>query len=141
MFSWQGVVVARRSDRLAAKIGKAGGWADRGTWHGHAAGMRWQQAAASPPRAFLEDLRGVDARIRNTCKKLATAIAATGTSLTTLFGAGPGFADRTTSPRTTATRRSRSPPTSLNGPAAPEWAICTRPRTPLTPLRTAPSRR
>ena len=78
----------------AAKIGKAGSWADRGTWHGHAPGIPWQQAAASPRRAFLEDLRGVNARIRKACKKLATAIAATGTSLTRLFGAGPGFADR-----------------------------------------------
>jgi transposase len=38
---------------------------------------------------FLEDLRGVDARIRETRKKLAAAVAATGTSLTGLFGVGP----------------------------------------------------
>jgi len=42
--------------------------------------------------AFLEDLRGVDARIRETRKKLATAVAATGTSLTGLFGVGPVIA-------------------------------------------------
>jgi transposase len=38
---------------------------------------------------FTEDLRGTDARIRDTRKKLAIAVAATGTSLTGLFGAGP----------------------------------------------------
>jgi len=38
---------------------------------------------------FLEDLRGIDARIRETRKKLAVAVQATGTSLTGLFGVGP----------------------------------------------------
>src|SRR5437764_14892078 len=38
---------------------------------------------------FTDDLRGIDARIRDTRKKLAVAVAATGTSLTGLFGAGP----------------------------------------------------
>jgi len=38
---------------------------------------------------FTEDLRGIDARIRETRKKLAIAVRATGTSLTGLFGAGP----------------------------------------------------
>ena len=38
---------------------------------------------------FTGDLRGIDARIRDTRKKLATAVSATGTSLTRLFGAGP----------------------------------------------------
>ncbi len=38
---------------------------------------------------FLEDLRGIDARIRETRKKLATAVQAAGTSLTGLFGVGP----------------------------------------------------
>jgi transposase len=38
---------------------------------------------------FTEDLRGIDARIADTRKKLAIAAAATGTSLTGLFGAGP----------------------------------------------------
>jgi transposase len=42
--------------------------------------------------AFLEDLRGVDARIRETRKKLAFAVAAAGTSLTGLFGVGPVIA-------------------------------------------------
>ncbi|HEY7011361.1 MAG TPA: transposase [Streptosporangiaceae bacterium] len=39
--------------------------------------------------AFLEDLRGIDARIRETRKKLAVAVQATGTSLTGLYGIGP----------------------------------------------------
>jgi hypothetical protein len=38
---------------------------------------------------FLEDLRGVDTRIRETRKKLAAAVRAAGTSLTGLFGVGP----------------------------------------------------
>ncbi len=39
--------------------------------------------------AFLEDLRGIDARIRETRKELAVAVQATGTSLTGLYGVGP----------------------------------------------------
>ncbi len=39
--------------------------------------------------AFLEDLRGIDARIRETRKKLTVAVQAAGTSLTGLFGVGP----------------------------------------------------
>jgi transposase len=39
-----------------------------------------------------EDLRGIDARIRDTRKKLAIAVAAARTSLTALFGAGPVIA-------------------------------------------------
>ena len=35
---------------------------------------------------FTEDLRGIDARIRDTRKKLAIAVRAAGTSLTGLFG-------------------------------------------------------
>ena len=42
--------------------------------------------------AFLEDLRRIDAQIRETRKKLAAAVAATGTSLTGLFGVGPVIA-------------------------------------------------
>jgi transposase len=38
---------------------------------------------------FLEDLRGIDARIRETRKKLAVAVQAAGTGLTGLFGVGP----------------------------------------------------
>ena len=42
--------------------------------------------------AFIDDLRGIDARIRETRKKLAIAVQATGTSLTGLFGVGPVIA-------------------------------------------------
>jgi transposase len=38
---------------------------------------------------LTEDLRGFDTRIRGTRKKLSAAVAATGTSLTGLFGIGP----------------------------------------------------
>jgi transposase len=38
---------------------------------------------------LVEDLRGIDARIRETRKKAAAAVRATGTSLTGLFGVGP----------------------------------------------------
>ncbi len=41
---------------------------------------------------FPEDLRGIDARIRGTRKKLAAAVQAAGTSLTGLFGVGPVIA-------------------------------------------------
>jgi hypothetical protein len=51
------------------------------------AAARCQLAAA-----FTADLRGVDAAIRDTRKALATAVAAAGTSLTGLFGAGPVIA-------------------------------------------------
>jgi transposase len=42
--------------------------------------------------AFLEDLRRIDAQIRETRKKPAAAVQAAGTSLTGLFGAGPVIA-------------------------------------------------
>ena len=48
---------------------------------------RWELAAE-----FTEDLRGIDARIRQTRKTLAAAVAAAGTSLTGLFGVGPVIA-------------------------------------------------
>jgi transposase len=41
---------------------------------------------------LTEDLRGIDARIRQTRKTLAAAVQATGTSLTGLFGVGPVIA-------------------------------------------------
>ena len=41
---------------------------------------------------FIEDLRGIDTRIRETRTKLADAVAAAGTSLTGLFGVGPVIA-------------------------------------------------
>jgi len=39
--------------------------------------------------AFLADLRGIDAAVRDTRSKLTVAVAAAGTSLTALFGVGP----------------------------------------------------
>jgi transposase len=42
--------------------------------------------------AFLDDLRRIDAQIRETRKKVATAVQATGTSLIRLFGVGPVIA-------------------------------------------------
>jgi hypothetical protein len=71
--------------------------------------------------AFTEDLRGIDAAMHQTRKKLTTAVQAAGTSLTEIFGVGPVIAARSsatsakfaaspagiTSPPTTAPRRSR----------------------------------
>ncbi len=48
------------------------------------AAARWELAAE-----LTDDLRGADARIRETRKKAATAVRASGTSLTGLFGVGP----------------------------------------------------
>jgi transposase len=48
---------------------------------------RWELAAE-----LTGDLRGVDAQIRETRKKAATAVRAAGTSLTRLFGVGPVIA-------------------------------------------------
>jgi transposase len=42
--------------------------------------------------AFVDDLRGIDARLRETRNKLAAAVQAAGTSLTELFGVGPVIA-------------------------------------------------
>ena len=51
-----------------------------------------EAARAELAAAFLEDLRSVDARIRETRKTLAAAVQAAGTSLTGLFGVGPVIA-------------------------------------------------
>ena len=51
-----------------------------------------EAARAELAAAFLEDLRSVDARIRETRTKLAAAVQAAGTSLTGLFGVGPVIA-------------------------------------------------
>jgi transposase len=42
--------------------------------------------------AFLEDLRRIDAQLRDTKKRLTLAVRAAGTSLTGLFGVGPVIA-------------------------------------------------
>ncbi|HEX7162214.1 MAG TPA: IS110 family transposase [Trebonia sp.] len=54
---------------------------------GAAGAARWELAAE-----LTEDLRGIDARIRETRKKAAVAVRAAGTSLTGLFGVGPVIA-------------------------------------------------
>ena len=51
------------------------------------AAARWELAAA-----LIEDLRRTDAQLRETRSKLATAVKASGTSLTGLFGVGPVIA-------------------------------------------------
>ena len=51
-----------------------------------------EEARAELAAAFLEDLSGIDARIRETRKKLADAVQAAGTRLTGLFGVGPVIA-------------------------------------------------
>jgi transposase len=48
------------------------------------AAARWELAAA-----LVEDLRRIDGQLRETKKKLDTAVRASGTSLTGLFGVGP----------------------------------------------------
>jgi transposase len=57
-----------------------------------AGGQACPAARCELAAAFLDDLRRVDARIRDTRKKLAVAVQATGTSLTGLFGVGPVIA-------------------------------------------------
>ena len=51
------------------------------------AAARWELAAA-----LIEDLRRIDAQLGETRKKLDTAVRASGTSLTGLFGVGPVIA-------------------------------------------------
>ena len=81
-------------------------------------------ARAELAAEFLEDMRGLDARLHRTRKKLAAAVRASGTTLTEVFGVGPviastiigdiagvsRFPGRATSPRITAPPRSRCPP-------------------------------
>ena len=45
---------------------------------------------------FLDDIRRLDAKLRDTHKKLAAAVRASGTSLTGLFGVGPVIAGTVT---------------------------------------------
>jgi transposase len=51
------------------------------------AAARWELAAA-----LIEDLLRIDGQLRETRKKPGTAVRASGTSLTSLFGAGPVIA-------------------------------------------------
>jgi transposase len=106
---------------------------------------------------LTEDLRGIDARIRQTRKTLAAAVQATGTSLTGLFGVGPviaaavigdvravsRFPAGTTSPPTTAPPRSRYPPAAARSGGCPGAATdgsttpSTWPRSPRSATGTA----
>jgi transposase len=69
-----GAITAGQAGRLLASIRPAGA----------VAAARWELATG-----LTEDLRGIDARIRETRTRLAAAVAAAGTSLTALFGVGP----------------------------------------------------
>jgi transposase len=51
-----------------------------------------QEARRELAADFLDDLRRIDARLRDAKKKLAVTVAAAGTSLTGLFGVGPVIA-------------------------------------------------
>jgi transposase len=73
------------SERITA--GRAGQILASITPAGAVEAARWELAAA-----LTEDLRGVDARIRETRNKAAAAVRAAGTSLTGLFGVGPVIA-------------------------------------------------
>ena len=53
---------------------------------------RSRRPAASWPRQFLADLRRLDAQRRDTKKKLAAAVRASGTTVTEIFGVGPAVA-------------------------------------------------
>jgi transposase len=72
-----GEITAGRAGRILASITPAGA----------VEAARWELTAE-----LTEDLRAVDARIRETKKKTAAAAAAAGTSLTGLFGVGPVIA-------------------------------------------------
>jgi transposase len=72
-----GEITAARAERILAWITPAEA----------VEAARWELAAQ-----FTEDLRGIDARIRQTRNKLAATVAAAGTSLTRLFGIGPVIA-------------------------------------------------
>jgi transposase len=67
---------------------------------------------------FLEDLRGLDAQLRDTRKKLPAAVRAPGTSLTGVFGFGPASTGTVTGDVTDVTRfPSRDHFASCNGTA------------------------
>jgi transposase len=73
--------------RREISAGKAAAILERVTPPGPAAGARCELAAE-----FLAGLRRLDAQLREASKKLATAVRASGTSLTGIFGVGPVIA-------------------------------------------------
>jgi len=70
-------IIADRAARLLDSV----------TPQGAVDAARWELAAA-----LIEDLRGLDGQLRETRKKPGTAVKASGTSLTSLSGAGPVIA-------------------------------------------------
>jgi transposase len=72
-----GEITAGQAGQILASIAPAGA----------VQAARWELAAE-----LTEDLRGIDARIRQTRKNLAAAVRAAGTCLTGLFGVGPVIA-------------------------------------------------
>jgi hypothetical protein len=73
------------SKRISAA--HAAGVLEQVTPSGAVAQARWELAAD-----FLDDLRRADAQMRETRKKLAVAVQASGTTLTEIFGVGPVIA-------------------------------------------------
>jgi transposase len=115
---------------------------------------RWELAAE-----LTEDLRGADAAIRETRKKIAAAVRAAGTSLTGLFGVGPviaaaaigdvrhvsRFPSRDHFAAYNGTARSRCPPAAARSGGCPGAATessttpSTWPRSPRSATGTAPA--
>jgi transposase len=89
-------------------------------------------ARAGPAAEFLAGLRRLDGQRRECGKKLATAVRASGTSLTGLFGVGPVIAglilgdvrDVTGSPAGTTSPPATAPPPSRSPPAAGRSTGC-----------------
>ncbi len=91
------------------------------------------QARAELAAELVADLRRLDVLLRETKKKLAAAVRASGTSLTGVFGVGPviaatvigdvrdisRFASGTGSRPITAPRRSRCPPATASSTGCP----------------------
>ena len=95
----------------------------------HAARILEQVTSSGPVAAarhelagqFLQDLRGLDAQLRETKKKLAAAVRASGTSLTGVFGFGPASTGTVIGDVTDVTRfPSRDHFASYNGTAPVE---------------------
>ena len=113
-----------------------------------ARGLRARGAIAAARKELAEellgDLRRLDIQLAELKERLAAVVAASGTTTTKIFGVGPvvaaitvgltrdvrRFAERTTSPLTTAAPRSKSPPAQRSLPALDEGEPPTEPRSP-----------
>ena len=112
-----GEITAARAGQVLASVTPAGA----------VDAARWELAAE-----LTEDLRGVDARIRETRKKAAVAVRAAGTSLTGLFGwarSSPPLSSATSatcpaSPTGTGSPPTTAPPPSRYLPAAGRSTGC-----------------